>query len=167
MQTQGAPVNADQLKQEIRQTVQQAQQAAEQAAKAAADARAQGHGSHEVITIPPIGSVVLGPGTGIPIRNEIPPQVAPIAITFFVMMAVVIVLGPFMRAIARRIDRSSQRPSQQIPNELRQQLDQLSASVEAIAIEVERISEGQRFTTRLLTEKQPSLAEQGSQQPRP
>jgi hypothetical protein len=32
-------------------------------------------------------------------------------------------------------------------------MTRLEASVEAIAIEVERISEGQRFTTRLLTEQ--------------
>ena len=34
-----------------------------------------------------------------------------------------------------------------------QRLARIEAAVEAIAIEVERISEGQRFTTRLLTER--------------
>ncbi|HEX6574722.1 MAG TPA: hypothetical protein VF042_07090 [Gemmatimonadaceae bacterium] len=34
-------------------------------------------------------------------------------------------------------------------------LARLESAVEAIAIEVERISEGQRFTTRLLSEQQP------------
>ena len=58
-----------------------------------------------------------------------------------------------MRAIARRIDRGSRAP-QPLPAEVRQQLEQLSSSVDAIAIEVERISEGQRFTTKLLTERQ-------------
>jgi len=33
------------------------------------------------------------------------------------------------------------------------QLNQLSQAVDAIALEVERISEGQRFTTRLLAEQ--------------
>jgi hypothetical protein len=168
MRQQQAPVNAAQLKQQIRETVKQAQQAAEQAATAAADARAQGHTAREVITIPPIGPVVVGtPGSAIPIRNEIPRAVAPIAISFFVITGFVIVFSPFMRAIARRIERSSVRQSQQMPPDIRQQLDQLSASVEAIAIEVERISEGQRFTTRILTEKQPSLSEQGSQRSTP
>jgi hypothetical protein len=39
-------------------------------------------------------------------------------------------------------------------------LARLESAVESIAIEVERISEGQRFTTRLLTEQkqQPSLS---------
>jgi len=41
-----------------------------------------------------------------------------------------------------------------------ERLARLEAAVESIAIEVERISEGQRFTTRLLTEQkqQPSLS---------
>jgi len=160
-QQQQAPVNADQLKEQIRETVKQAQQAAEQAAKASQDARAQT--GREVITIPPIGPVVVGtPGAEIPRTPEIPRQVAPIAISFFVMVAFVVVFSPLVRAIARRIDRSTQRQPQQMPTEVRQQLQQLSASVEAIAIEVERISEGQRFTTRLLTEKPASIAEQGS-----
>ena len=34
-----------------------------------------------------------------------------------------------------------------------QRLARIEAAVEAVAIEVERISEGQRFTTRLLTER--------------
>ena len=34
----------------------------------------------------------------------------------------------------------------------------LQASVDAISIEVERISEGQRFTTRLMNERMPELA---------
>ena len=42
--------------------------------------------------------------------------------------------------------------------EVRDQLQQISASVEAIAIEVERISEGQRFTTKLLTDKTRELS---------
>ena len=153
MRQQQGPVKTDQLNQQIRETVKQAQQAAEQAAKAAQDARAQ---TGQVIEIP-----------GRPVTPEIPRQVVPIATTFFVMTALVIIFSPFMRAIARRIDRSTQRQEQQMPTEVRQQLQQLSASVEAIAIEVERISEGQRFTTKLLTEKPSSLAEQGSRRSTP
>jgi hypothetical protein len=33
----------------------------------------------------------------------------------------------------------------------------LEASVDAIAIEIERVSEGQRFVTKLLSESQPAL----------
>jgi hypothetical protein len=41
----------------------------------------------------------------------------------------------------------------QIPGEVTAQLAHLSQAVDAIAVEVERISEGQRFTTRLLSEQ--------------
>jgi hypothetical protein len=41
----------------------------------------------------------------------------------------------------------------QIPGEVSAQLNQLNQAVDAIALEVERISEGQRFTTRLLSEQ--------------
>jgi hypothetical protein len=42
-----------------------------------------------------------------------------------------------------------------IPAEMQAQMQHLMQSVDAIAIEVERISEGQRFATKLLTEKKP------------
>jgi hypothetical protein len=45
----------------------------------------------------------------------------------------------------------------QLPADTTQRLERLEAGVEAIAIEVERISEGQRFVTRLLSES-PSSA---------
>lgn len=38
-------------------------------------------------------------------------------------------------------------------DELRQRLEQLQQSVDSVAIEIERISEGQRFTTKLLAER--------------
>jgi methyl-accepting chemotaxis protein len=155
--------SSQQLKEQIRQTVKDAQQAAEQASRAAADAKASGG---EAIRVAP-GPFVVGPGvTVMPSNRDFPPQAAPVAISFFVMMGFIIVGLPLARAIARRIDRSTQRP-QQVAPEIRQQLDQLSASVEAIAIEVERISEGQRFTTRLLTGKEPALPGQESRRSTP
>ena len=41
----------------------------------------------------------------------------------------------------------------QVPAEISSQLTQLNQAVDAIALEVERISEGQRYTTRLLSEQ--------------
>ena len=46
-----------------------------------------------------------------------------------------------------------------------QRLARIEAAVEASAIEVERISEGQRFTTRLLTERPVSYAPLGAGEP--
>ena len=83
-----------------------------------------------------------------------PPQVADIAISFFVVIGAIIIGLPIMRAIGRRIERGGAPPAA-IPNDMRTQLQQISASVDAIAIEVERISEAQRFQSKLLAEKSP------------
>lgn len=86
------------------------------------------------------------------VNLDVPPRAAGVAIVFFITMAVIIIGLPFVRAIARAIDRRSQQP--QVPAQVTQQLTQLTQAVDSIAIEVERISEGQRFTTRLLSEQQ-------------
>jgi hypothetical protein len=83
--------------------------------------------------------------------DVIPPQAVDISIAFFVTMALIIIGLPLARAFARRMDRRA--VSTQIPNEVSAQLTQLNQAVDAIALEVERISEGQRFTTRLLSEQ--------------
>ena len=43
--------------------------------------------------------------------------------------------------------------------ELNERLARIEQAVDAIAVEAERISEGQRFTTRLLSEKSPVRSE--------
>jgi hypothetical protein len=83
--------------------------------------------------------------------GDIPPQAVDISIAFFVTVAIIIIGLPIARAIARRMDRRA--GPAQIPSELTSQLTQLTQAVDAIALEVERISEGQRFTTRLLSEQ--------------
>jgi len=90
---------------------------------------------------------------GIPNSNDIIPQQAvDISIAFFLTMALIIIGLPLARAFGRRMDRKSGGTAQ-IPTEVSAQLAHLSQAVDAIAVEVERISEGQRFTTRLLSEQ--------------
>ncbi len=79
-------------------------------------------------------------------------EASDIAIIFVAMMAAVLVLLPVTRAWARRID-PDRKSGSQLPADISAQLLQLNQSVDAIALEVERISEGQRFTTRLLSEQ--------------
>src|SRR5438132_2678120 len=98
-----------------------------------------------VITVPP----PFGPFG--PNRNDIPPQAVDMAFGFFITIAVIIIGLPLARAFARRMDRRS--GPAQIPNEISTQLAQLNQAVDAIALEVERISEGQRFTARLLSDQ--------------
>jgi hypothetical protein len=91
---------------------------------------------------------------GVPSYNAnevIPPQAVDIAGAFFFTIAAIIIGLPIARAFARRMDRKG--GVAQIPSEVSSQLAQLNQAVDAIALEVERISEGQRFTTRLLSEQ--------------
>lgn len=65
--------------------------------------------------------------------------------------AIILAIGvPMARAYARRMDAESKNP--RVPMEVTGRLERIEQSLEAVAIEVERISEGQRFTTRLLSE---------------
>ena len=65
--------------------------------------------------------------------------------------AIIFAIGiPLARAYARKIDTEAKNP--RIPPEVMARLDRIEQAVDAVAVEVERISEGQRFTTRLLSE---------------
>ena len=97
-------------------------------------------------------TTVVGVPSNFNAGDLVPPQAVDISIAFFVTVAVIIIGLPIARAFARRMDRRTAGPAQ-IPNEVSAQLSQLTQSVDAIALEVERISEGQRFTTRLLSEQ--------------
>src|SRR3954464_12449971 len=57
---------------------------------------------------------------------------------------------PLVRAYSRRMDAESKTP--RFPSEVTDRLERMEQAIEAVAIEVERISEGQRFTTKLLSE---------------
>lgn len=89
--------------------------------------------------------------------DDIPPRVQETAFAFFITFAVMIIGYPIAKAIGRRIDRTGVAPKVpvEVTSQLAQlaQLAQLNQAVEAIAVEVERISEGQRFTTKLLSEQ--------------
>ena len=77
------------------------------------------------------------------------------------------VLMPMSIAMARRIWRGS-KPSAtpRVDDTLTPRFDRLEQAVDAIAIEVERISEGQRFVTKVLTERpgtvRPASAPEGN-----
>jgi len=85
--------------------------------------------------------------------NMGPPSemIAIVSIALFVTIFLIAVGLPLARAWARRMDRQAVAPPQ-IPAEFGSRLERIEQAVEAVAIEVERISEGQRFTTKLLAE---------------
>ncbi|MGH9885479.1 MAG: hypothetical protein ACREBE_08110 [bacterium] len=75
--------------------------------------------------------------------------------TVFVILAVAII-APLSLAVMRRMWRQPQ-PAMPVPRDgdaiPQERLLRLEQAMEAIAIEIERIAEGQRFVTKLLTER--------------
>ncbi len=60
---------------------------------------------------------------------------------------------PLARALARRMTAKSEQLAQQLPDDLAAKLQRIEQITEATQIEVERLAEGQRFTTKLLSER--------------
>jgi hypothetical protein len=69
-----------------------------------------------------------------------------------------VVLFPLSIALARRIWRRSAAVVTSFPKEMSDRLFRMEQAVEATAVEVERIGEGQRFLTRLFTEGEAARA---------
>ena len=81
---------------------------------------------------------------------RIPGELIPIVL--FTMIPITVIGAPIARAIARRIEGSVGRrdPLASLPNDMGQRLERMEQAIDAIAVEVERIAEGQRFTSKLL-----------------
>ena len=170
-QAQQAQAQAQQAQQQAQEAVQAARQQAAQAAREAAQAgreaaiegaRAAAQAQREAarairdaqfeaaraarqgqpgIMFPPF------PGSG----PQIPEGAVVISVAFFVMCAVIAIGFPIARAIARRMDKRGAAATG-TDADTRNRLERIEQAVDAIAIEVERISEGQRFTTRIISD---------------
>ena len=79
-----------------------------------------------------------------------------IPITLFVCVAVASIGIPIARAWAKRLERGPS-PTPAVPPDVQARLERMEQALDSIAIEVERISEGQRFTTKLLAERNNSM----------
>ncbi len=95
----------------------------------------------------------------------VPEIVVPLG--FFATIAVIVVGRPLIGAWSKRVENESKRPA--IAPEVMSRLERMEQSIDSIAVEVERISEGQRFTTKLLSESNSTHAlpeRASSQEPR-
>lgn len=81
-------------------------------------------------------------------RNGPPEEITAIPIVF-----IIFVLGPLAVAFARRIWKRGATVVAPVPREVIDRLDQMAQAVESIAIETERIGEGQRFLTRVMSDQ--------------
>ena len=155
--TPGAPTRAE-LRQQARELTQN------QVRKAVREAVAQAQGAGRPAALPAAaqGNQPVLAGTTPPRAENpdvIPQQAVDISLAFFLTVAVCVIGFPLARAFARLLDRRAQRPVVSAPD-VTPQLRQLQESVDALAIEMERISEGQRFASKLLAERS-EVAKQG------
>ena len=74
-----------------------------------------------------------------------------IPIAFFATVVILVLGVSLVRALSRKWERQPLRP--ELPADLRDRLARIEQGMESIAVEVERISEGQRFTTKLFAER--------------
>ena len=74
-----------------------------------------------------------------------------IPIIFVASIPVIAIGYPLAKAYAARLERKP--VGQSVPLEVTARLERMEQAIDSIALEVERISEGQRFTTSLLTER--------------
>jgi prefoldin subunit 5 len=92
------------------------------------------------------------PGAVLPERPQNTRNGPPEGVFIVSSLFIVVVLLPISIAIAKRIWRRGAAAVTAFPQELTERLDRLDQSVDSIAIEVERIGEGQRFVTRVMSE---------------
>ena len=141
------PQSNAEVKDQVRQTIIDANQAAREAVQAARDANRQARGINPVIAGPLPGGIIIQNPDGYH-DSGMPPGVAEISIAFFIMCAVIIIGWPLARAFARRMDRRSDATAAVNPG-VTAQLQRIEQAVDAMSIEVERISESQRFMAKL------------------
>ncbi len=171
--TQGAA--SSDLQREIQQTIQDAQRAAQDAAKEAQKALQNARdAAPQAAQAPAAPGTIVFPGengenirinvdgkginvcqqescTTIPIHDVVPRGAVLMTYAVFGSLAFMVVGYPLARAFARWLDRRGQSvgPSR----ELQARLDAMERNIDAAAVEIERVGEGQRFTNRLLEQR--------------
>jgi len=147
LQQSGTATNQD-LGAQIRQQVQQQLNSAREQARVAreqariAQQQAQQGGNGTAIIVPAAPPLPM---------DTIPPQAVDLAIAFFIMIAAIAIFTPLMRAIGRRLERSAPPPA--LDAGLASQLQRIENTVDSMSVEIERISEAQRYMARLQTDK--------------
>ena len=171
--TPDANVSATDLAAQIRAQVTQQLKAAgvsDKAAKNAADGAAQGvtgvtiqktkngnvvtvdRAGHVTVAPPlpqaptaPDAPVVAAPSTLIPpdMPLDVPPRLENLGYALLLMIAVIAVGKPIARSLGGLIERRALKPA--MPQEFGARLERIEQGIESVSIEVERISESQRY----------------------
>ena len=100
------------------------------------------------------GGVIGGTsGTQFPFPPDIPPGVQSIATTSVVGFCLAIAAFPVFGFLKALVNRGTARQIAAPPRDTTDRLARIEAAVESMSVEVERISEGQRFVTKVLSER--------------
>ena len=84
--------------------------------------------------------------------GQIPSEAIDISVAFFSTIVVIALGIPLIRALGKRWERTAQIPPPTSPD-VTARLERIEQAVEAVAIEVERIAEAQRFAAKLMAEQ--------------
>ncbi len=95
----------------------------------------------------------IEPPQGNPWQYGPPEEIVGMALGFSFLL-----LLPFAIAFARRLWRRSAAVTVTLPPQLIERMESLEQSIDAIAVEVERVGEGQRFVTQLLADRAKATA---------
>ncbi len=169
-QARGAAEGAREQAQAAREAAQAQREAAQAARDAAQDARdaARDGGPPAIITITKDGKTITLDGASPDALAELgiaPPPMFPepdpgpyiMGGIGMIATAVVLIVGLTQRYRIKMRGAAGQA----LPADLAQRLARMESGIEAVAVEVERISEGQRFTTRLLSDRAPQEVPRG------
>lgn len=162
--------NAAQAQADADRAIENAIQAAENAARAAApvppppDAQSTvqgitfGDGQPEITADFVNGSLVLHQGgntTTVPWRDAVPAGVVQIAWAIPATLSILLIWWPLSRAVIRWLNRKhvANTEATAVEARMRDRFETLERNLDTVAVEMERLSEGQRFTNRLLAER--------------
>ena len=145
-----AQAAAQQARVEAQQIREQAQQIREQVRQQIRIE--QGHGTGQGLGQGGGGPVIMVPPTPWT-RNDIPPNVVEVFSVLAIALVICVVGLPIARAIGRWIDRRGL-PGASISAELGAQMNRIEQAVDTMSVEVERISEAQRFQAKLLSDRE-------------
>jgi hypothetical protein len=108
------------------------------------------------ITIGDGGADVFASSSGMPMGpfpTDIPPGVQSLATTAIVGFCMMVAAYPFFGFLKALMNRRAAAQQALPARDVTDRLHRIESAVEAMSVEVERISEGQRFVTKVLTER--------------
>lgn len=93
-----------------------------------------------------------------PVRPRVQQQGPPEEFWVLSGMFIFFVMMPIAIAFSRRLWKRGMTPaSNEVPAELTDRLSRMEQAIDAVAVELERVGEGQRYVTRVFTEQQRAL----------